>query len=124
MERDVTDLMAEIGAAARAASAELSYAPSAQKTAALNGAAAQVWAQRDTILAANRQDLDYAGQKGLSSAMTDRLMLDESRVRGIVDGLQAVAARPDPVGRILADWTRPNGLHIHACRRDRARENS
>ena len=112
MERDVTDLMAEIGAAARAASAELSYAPSAQKTAALNGAAAQVWAQRETILAANHQDLDYAGQKGLSAAMTDRLMLDESRVRGIVDGLQAVAAQPDPVGRILADWTRPNGLHI------------
>ena len=105
-------MMAEIGAAARAAAAELAYAPPERKYAALIGAADEVWAQRATILDANVKDLAYGADKGLSPALMDRLTLTEDRLRGIVDGLRAVAEQPDPVGRVLADWTRPNGLHI------------
>ena len=105
-------MMAEIGAAARAAAAELAYASSERKYAALIGAAHEVWAQRATILDANVEDLAYGAEKGLSPALMDRLALTEARLRDIVDGLRTVAEQPDPVGRVLADWTRPNGLHI------------
>ena len=105
-------MMAEIGAAARAAAAELAYASSERKYAALIGAADEVWAQRATILDANVEDLAYGAEKGLSPALMDRLALTEARLRDIVDGLRTVAEQPDPVGRVLADWTRPNGLHI------------
>ena len=105
-------MMAEIGAAARAAAAELAYASSERKYAALIGAAHEVWAQRATILDANAEDLAYGAEKGLSPALMDRLALTEARLRDIVDGLRTVAEQPDPVGRVLADWTRPNGLHI------------
>jgi glutamate-5-semialdehyde dehydrogenase len=112
MDVEVTDLMAQIGAAARAAAAELAYASPERKYAALIGAAGAVWATRDAICDANYEDMAYAETKGLSPAMIDRLRLDEGRIRGIVDGLRAVAEQPDPVGRVLAEWTRPNGLHI------------
>ena len=105
-------MMAEIGAAARAAAAELAYASSERKYAALIGAAHEVWAQRATIRDANVEDLAYGAEKGLSPALMDRLALTEARLRDIVDGLRTVAEQPDPVGRVLADWTRPNGLHI------------
>jgi glutamate-5-semialdehyde dehydrogenase len=105
-------MMTEIGTAARAASAELAYASSERKAAALQAAAAAVWARRDEILDANVMDMEYGTQKGLSPAMLDRLMLNETRLRGIVDGLRQVADQRDPVGRVLDEWTRPNGLHI------------
>jgi glutamate-5-semialdehyde dehydrogenase len=105
-------MMTEIGTAARAASAELAYASSERKAAALQAAAAAVWARRDEILDANVLDMEYGTQKGLSPAMLDRLMLNETRLRGIVDGLRQVADQRDPVGRVLDEWTRPNGLHI------------
>ena len=105
-------MMADVGAAAKAAAAELSYASSERKHAALIGAAHDMWARRDAILDANSEDLAYGAQKGLSPAMIDRLTLNEGRIRAMVDGLRAVAEQPDPVGRVLADWTRPNGLHI------------
>ncbi|MBD3763670.1 MAG: glutamate-5-semialdehyde dehydrogenase [Rhodobacterales bacterium] len=106
------DLMAEIGARARAAAAELAYAPAEQKASALTTAAEAVWQSRQAILDANLQDMEAGTQKGLSAAMLDRLRLDEGRLAGIVDGLRSVAAQADPVGRVLADWTRPNGLRI------------
>ena len=112
MNAQMTDMMAQIGAAARAAAGELAYASSERKYAALIGAAHAVWAQRDTILDANAEDLAFGEEKGLSPALMDRLTLTEGRLRGIVDGLRTVAEQPDPVGRVLADWTRPNGLHI------------
>jgi glutamate-5-semialdehyde dehydrogenase len=71
-----------------------------------------VWRARETIIDANCEDVVYAEEKGLSGAMIDRLTLDEGRIRGIVDGLRMVAELPDPVGRVLAEWDRPNGLHI------------
>ncbi len=112
MDGTISDVMAEIGAKARAAAAELAFAKSERKYAALIGAAEAVWAQRETILDANCEDISYAEAKGLSPAMIDRLQLNEGRIRGIVDGLRAVAVQPDPVGRVLAEWDRPSGLHI------------
>jgi glutamate-5-semialdehyde dehydrogenase len=107
-----SDLMTEIGARARAAAAELAYASSERKAAALQAAAAAVWARRDEILDANVLDMDFGREKGLSPAMLDRLMLNETRLRGIVDALRQVAEQRDPVGRVLDQWTRLNGLHI------------
>jgi glutamate-5-semialdehyde dehydrogenase len=112
MDGQILDLMREIGAKARAAAQDLAYAPAADKTAALLAAADAVWARRAEILAANSADMDYGRAKGLSPAMMDRLMLDEPRIAGIVEALRTVAAQPDPVGRVLAEWDRPNGLHI------------
>ncbi|MGV8951078.1 MAG: glutamate-5-semialdehyde dehydrogenase [Cypionkella sp.] len=108
----MNEMMREIGEAARAAAAELAYANPERKYAALIGASHAVWQRRQEILDANTLDLAYGVEKGLSPAMMDRLMLDEQRIRGIVDALRAVAEQRDPVGRVLAEWDRPNGLHF------------
>ncbi len=113
---DIPTLMAEIGASAKAASAELAFAPAAARTRALNAAADAVWANRAGIIAANVKDMAYGRDKGLSAAMLDRLMLDEARIQGIVDGLRAVAAQDDPVGEVLTEWDMPSGLHIRRVR--------
>ncbi len=105
-------MMADIGSRARAAAAELAFASSERKAAALQAAAAAVWARREEILDANVLDMAYGTEKGLSPAMLDRLMLNDTRLRGIADALRQVAEQKDPVGRILAEWDRPNGLHI------------
>jgi len=112
MDAQYADLMAEFGSAARAAAAELAYASSERKYAALVSAAHFVWEDRAAILDANSEDMAYGEAKGLSPAMLDRLRLDDHRLRGIVDALRAVAEQRDPVGRVLAEWDRPNGLHI------------
>jgi len=104
--------MAMMGALARSAAAELAYAPAARKQAALVGAAERVRDGQGAILDANAEDMARGAAKGLSPALLDRLRLDEGRLRGIVDGLRSVALQPDPVGRVLAEWDRPNGLHI------------
>ncbi|WP_425038739.1 glutamate-5-semialdehyde dehydrogenase [Primorskyibacter sp. S187A] len=117
--KDMTDIaatMAEIGEQARAAAAELAFASAEAKTSALNAAADAVWARRAEIIEANAQDLEFGRAKGLSAAMMDRLMLDEPRIQGIVDGLRAVAAQDDPVGEIMAEWDRPTGLNIKRVR--------
>lgn len=113
---DIPALMSEIGTAAKAAAAELAFAPAEQRAHALTAAADAVWSRRDEIIAANARDLDYGRDKGLSPAMMDRLALDEARVQGIVDGLRAVAAQDDPVGATLSEWDRPTGLHIRRVR--------
>ncbi len=112
MDGQISDLMTEIGTRARAAAAELAYAGAERKYAALISASHFVWDRRQEILDANSIDMDAGAEKGLSPAMLDRLMLNEHRIRGIVDGLRTVAEAPDPVGRVLAEWDRPNGLHI------------
>ena len=113
---DIPALMADIGTRAKAASSELAFATAERKHAALIGAAEAVWNRRDEIIAANAKDLDYGRDKGLSPAMMDRLMLDEDRIRGMVDGLRTVAEQPDPVGEVLAEWDMPSGLHIRRVR--------
>ncbi|MDX5403763.1 MAG: glutamate-5-semialdehyde dehydrogenase [Rhodobacterales bacterium] len=110
--QDLAARMEKIGRNARAAAAELAFAPSSAKVQALMAAADAIEAQSDRIIAANALDMDYGRGKGLSPAMMDRLMLDASRVAAIAAGLRAVAGQDDPVGRVLAEWDRPNGLHI------------
>src|SRR5580693_1105372 len=109
---DLNIEMAEIGRRAREAGVALALASAGSKIAALKNAAAAVRSRKADILAANARDLAEAGAEGLSSALRDRLALDPKRVEAIAAGLEAVAALPEPVGRVLAEWTRPNGLHI------------
>ena len=110
--RDADALIADMGAQAREAAAVLAETGAERKHAALIGAAHAMQAAEDAILDANAEDLVYAGEKGLSPAMIDRLTLDSARIRAIADGLRAIAEQADPVGRVLAEWDRPNGLHI------------
>ena len=112
MDGQFTDLMTDIGRKAREAAAELACASSERKAAALIAAADAVWRRRQEIFDANTLDLDAADQRGITPAMRDRLRLDDTRLRGIVDALRQIAEQKDPVGRILAEWDRPNGLHI------------
>ncbi len=113
---DIPALMADIGARAKAAAAELATASAEAKTAALMAAADAVWARRAEIITANTQDLEFGHDKGLTGAMIDRLMLDEARIQAMVDGLRAVAGQNDPVGEVLAEWDMPSGLHIRRVR--------
>ena len=113
---DVHALMREIGERAKAAAQELAFAPSSQKDGALRAAADAIWADRATLLEANAADMADAEAKGLSGAMLDRLKLTEDRVRGMVEGLRAIAGQPDPVGQVIAEWDRPSGLHIRRVR--------
>ena len=120
---DVGALMHDIGRAAKAASFDLAFAPSAQKDAALRAAADTIWADRATLLDANAADMADAAGRGLSPAMLDRLKLDEGRVRAMTDGLRAIADQADPVGQVIAEVGPSVGAAhspgAHAARRDR-----
>lgn len=115
-DQNIPAMMHEIGTRAKAAAAELAFASPQAKENALLEAANAVWARRAEIIAANAKDMEFGREKGLSAAMLDRLMLDESRIQGIVDALRAVAEQTDPVGQIITDWDRPSGLHIQRVR--------
>ena len=109
---DVAATMRTIGAAARRAAALMARASAEQKTRALKAAAAAIRSDRAAILEANARDLDEAAHQSLSAALLDRLKLDDNRVAAMAQGLDEVAALPDPVGTVLGRWTRPNGLDI------------
>jgi len=111
-EPDLAATMAEIGHRAREAAASLALASTEAKVMALRAAARAVRVGQDEILAANARDLGEAESEGLSAALRDRLALDPKRLQAIAAGLEAIADLPDPVGRVLASWTRPNGLAI------------
>jgi len=113
---DIRVLMLGLGEAARAAGRELAYAPTAAKDRALTGAADALAASKDKILDANALDLAGGKKKGLTDAMLDRLALDGGRIDAIATGLREVAALADPVGVIMDEWDRPNGLHIQRVR--------
>ena len=108
----VGELMEGLGKAATAAAAVLALAPSEQKNAALAAAAAALRARRTAVLAANERDLAAAHAAHLSGPRLERLTLDERRIEAIAAGLDAVIALPDPIGRVTAEWQRPNGLRI------------
>jgi len=110
------DTMQGLGQAARAAAATLARASADQRTDALNHAVGAIRAARGTVVEANRRDLQSAHDKQLSPAMIDRLMLDDERIEAMASGLAEVASLPDPVGTVLASWTRPNGLKIERVR--------
>ena len=113
---DISTLMQDIGTRAKQAAAELGFASTERKHAALIGAAENVWKNRVSIVQANATDLEYGRGKGLSDAMMDRLMLDEDRVQSIVDGLRNIAEQADPVGEVIAEWTQPSGINIRRVR--------
>jgi len=104
--------MDAMGVAARRAAAALALTSDEQRSTALNAAAGALRDQADTILAANASDMEAGKARGLSGAMLDRLMLDRGRIEAMATGLETVAALPDPLGRVLAEWERPNGLRI------------
>ncbi len=105
-------LMRRLGEAALAARSVLAAAPRSQKDAALLAAAAALRSHQAELLAANALDMAQAEDKDLSAAMLDRLRLDPSRLEAMARGLEDIAALPDPVGRILEERRRPNGLSI------------
>lgn len=115
-QTNIPALMQDLGQRAKAAAQALSTATAEQKTKALEGAADAVWATRAAIIGANAKDLEFGRNKGLSDAMMDRLMLDEPRIQGIVDGLRAVAGQADPVGQVMEEWQQPTGLNIQRVR--------
>ncbi len=115
-ETGIEDVMRAMGAAAKAASHALSIASTRAKNDALHAMADVMEARTADILAANRQDLERAEGSGLSASFIDRLTLSEKSVKAIADGIRAIAALKDPVGEVIAEWDRPNGLHIERVR--------
>jgi len=110
--QSLDELMTELGRRARNAANLLAFAAPEKKTAALLAAAEAMDARREAILAANAEDMKAAEGKGISKAFLDRLLLTDKRIDGMIEGLRTIAALPDPVGRTLAEWARPNGLVI------------
>ncbi|MCB1504370.1 MAG: glutamate-5-semialdehyde dehydrogenase [Hyphomicrobiaceae bacterium] len=115
-EHDISGMMREMGRAARAAAAELAQAPRDAKDKALKVAAAELRRHTPEIIAANERDIAAAEEAGKPASYVDRLMLDPARVEGIAKGLEAIAELDDPVGTVLAEWIRPNGLKIERVR--------
>ena len=109
-------MIADMGAKARAASAQLSRLSSAAKAAALVAVAAAVRAEALDILEANVLDLDAGKANGLTSAMLDRLALTEERVEGIAKSVESIAGLRDPVGMLIDESVRPNGLKLSRVR--------
>ncbi len=108
----IDETMRTIGAAARVARAALAAASNERRNRALAIAAADLRARTQDIVAANAIDMQNARERGLSDAMLDRLLLDDGRVAAMAAGLESIAALPDPLGRIVAQWRQPSGLHI------------
>ncbi|WP_026088063.1 glutamate-5-semialdehyde dehydrogenase [Bartonella rattaustraliani] len=108
--------MKDMGRKARAAAAELAVMSSEQKNKALEMIALSLEDQSAEILRANHQDLENATRNNLKPAMVDRLKLDERRLHAIIDSVRQIACLPDPVGKVMSEWTRPNGLHISRVR--------
>lgn len=113
---EIATVMNRLGRDAVAAAEALALATTEQKNRALAITATRLRADQAAILAANALDMDAARAKGLSVAMLDRLRLDGSRIESMARGVEDIAALPDPVGTVAAQWTRPNGLVISRVR--------
>jgi glutamate-5-semialdehyde dehydrogenase len=111
---DARETVVALARAAREAVHALGLAPAEQRNRALTEAARLIRARAADIIAANARDMNEA--KGLSAALTDRLMLDAPRVEAMAKAVEEVAALPDPLGQVIDDWTRPNGLRITRVR--------
>jgi glutamate-5-semialdehyde dehydrogenase len=112
----IHDMMNDIGAAAKAAALELANVSTEMKNAGLQAAADAVRARKDVILHTNASDVAKAQAAGVKGSFLDRLVLDDARIEAMAKGLEDVAALPDPIGTILAEWDRPNGLKIARVR--------
>ncbi len=113
---EIPALMARIGAAAKAAAVVLAGASTESKNNALQRCATTVRDRRHLIIAANGKDMAAGKQKGLTKAMLDRLALNDERIEVMASGLEAIAELADPVGEMMAEWDRPNGLRISRVR--------
>jgi glutamate-5-semialdehyde dehydrogenase len=112
----IQETIHQMGRQARQAAYKLAQLTSAEKNAILRAMAAAVRTQAPAIMEANAIDLEAGRQKGLSSAMLDRLMLDQKRIGTMAAGIDQVATLPDPVGEVMEAWTRPNGIRIEQVR--------
>ena len=108
----LTEQMTDLAKSARAASRELAKLTTAEKNLCLLAMANALAVSAPVLKSANAKDMETGAQMGLSAAMLDRLKLDDKRIASMAQGLREVAALPDPVGRILDDRTRPNGLRL------------
>ena len=106
------EMMQTLGTAARAAARHLALASSEQKNQALHAMAANIRRRAAEILSANAHDLENAKAKELKPSFVDRLTLNEARIAAMAKGLEDISALADPVGHVMAQWTRPNGLEI------------
>ena len=113
---ETVELMAAIGRKARAAARPLALAPAGQKHDALVAMADTILRDERKILDANAIDMKNAEESKLSPAMMDRLKLTPARIKGMAEGVRAIADLRDPVGDVIAEWDRPNGLHIERVR--------
>src|SRR5437868_3375043 len=113
---EIRAVMEPIGRAAVAAAQALAHASTDARNSALRAAAAAIRERTATILTANGLDLQQARERGLSGALLDRLMLDDKRIAAMAQGIEAIVALPDPLGTVIAQWTRPNGMHIQRVR--------
>ena len=113
---DIAGQIRAMGESARAAAASLALASPETRNRALLAAAAAIRSRGSAILDANGQDIAAARQKSLGAALLDRLKLDDKRVEAMAKGLEEIAAFPDPLGAVLAEWRRPNGLTIQRIR--------
>src|SRR5438034_11780480 len=113
---DLRSEVLDFGKRARAAAHSLARMSTERKNTALLAMANQLCASAGAILRANGKDVEKATADQLSLPMIDRLRLDEKRIQGMADGIREVAALEDPAGKVIAEWTRPNGLHISKVR--------
>ena len=116
MSADLVPLVTALGRRARAASLALAAVPTEVKNQALLRLAGEIDVSHAQLQEANRRDLDAAEVNALTPAQIDRLTLTPSRLRQLAESVRAVAALPDPVGEVLEDWSRPNGLRIRKVR--------
>jgi glutamate-5-semialdehyde dehydrogenase len=112
----IEDSIVDLCRAARQAARTLAMAPPAVKNAALTGGATRLREESAALLEANRQDVAAGKRNGLSAALVDRLSLSAARIEAMAQGLDDIAALPDPVGETIARWRRPNGLEISQVR--------
>lgn len=115
-KQELTNLMAQMGQDAKAASLPLSIASPERKHAALSTMADAIIRNKDKILSANAIDMKNGHEAGLTPAMLDRLKLTDERIDAMADGIRAIADLKDPVGEVIAAWDRPNGLKIERVR--------
>ena len=116
VEPDIAQVMMQIGRQARSAASALAKAGAEQKIDALRASAAAIRARSVEILQANALDMEAASARDLSGSMLDRLLLTEERIEAMATGVEQVAALDDPIGAIIAEWDRPNGLVIQRVR--------
>ena len=113
---NIQETIYQMGRQARAAAHQLAQLTTEEKNVILRAMANAIRRNASALIDANRLDLANGSEKGLSTAMLDRLMLDAHRIETMAAGIDQVATLPDPVGQILESWEQPNGIRIEQVR--------